>query len=70
MSRRDWGDVAAAVFVLAALGFLVRPGSVAPTLIKMAGEAMTALVGFAVSSSSSGGGQASTPGSVGGVLTA
>jgi hypothetical protein len=47
MSGRDWGDVAFAVFVLAAVSLMVRPGSVAPAVIAALGGAMTALVGFA-----------------------
>lgn len=47
MNRRAWGDALAAVFALAILGLLVRPNSVAPQLVRAAGNAMTALVSFA-----------------------
>lgn len=46
MSSRDWGDVAAAVFVVAALMMLVRPGSLAPAFITATGTALTAIIGY------------------------
>lgn len=42
------GDIAAAVFLLAVVMLLVRPGSYAPGFIKGFGDAMTALVKYAV----------------------
>ena len=46
MSRRDWGDIVFAVLLLAVLGLMVRPDSLAPSLISQMGSAMSALVGF------------------------
>lgn len=49
MSRNDWGDVATSVFILAAVYLLVRPGSLAPTMIQAFGDGMTNLIKYAVS---------------------
>ncbi len=43
------GDVLAAVFLLALVTLLVRPSSLAPSFLSTFGEAMDALVTFAVS---------------------
>jgi hypothetical protein len=49
VSRRDWGDVAFAVFLLALIAVLVRPASLAPDFIRASGEGLGAIVSFAVS---------------------
>lgn len=70
MSRRDWGDLLGAVFVLALIGIACRPGSIAPAFITQMGAALTALVGFAASTPGTGpgaNGPAPGPGSLGGV---
>lgn len=46
MSKRDWGDVLAGVFVLAIVGLLVRPRSLGPGFVRSLGEAMTSLVSY------------------------
>ena len=46
----QWGEIFAAVFVLSIILLLVRPGSLGPDLVKTSGQALTAVVEFAVSS--------------------
>jgi hypothetical protein len=46
----QWSEVLAAVFALAVISLLVRPSSLGPSLVKTSGEALTAVVQFAVSS--------------------
>jgi hypothetical protein len=49
VSRRDWGDIASAVFLLALVAVLARPASLAPAFIRASGDGLSAIVGFAVS---------------------
>lgn len=49
MRRHDWGDVATALFLLAAVYLLVRPGSLAPTVLGAFGDGLTNLITYAVS---------------------
>ena len=49
MKKSDWGDILAAVFVLALVTVLVRPNSLAPQFITASGDGLRAIVGFAVS---------------------
>lgn len=48
MSRAGVTDVLAAVFLLALVMTLVRPGSLAPAFIKEFGGAMNKIIAFAV----------------------
>lgn len=50
MSKRTWGDVFAAIFLLAIISLLVRPSSLGPDLVRTSGSGLMALVEFAVSS--------------------
>lgn len=67
MSRRDWGDVMAAVFALAIVGLLVRPSSLGPGFVKTLGEAMTSLVSYVADPQQTG---AQAPGGPGGTVYA
>jgi len=49
MGRGVISEVLAAVFLLALVALLVRPGSFAPAFVKAFGDAMTEIVHFAVS---------------------
>ena len=49
MTRGAAGQILAAVFLLALVGLLVRPGSYAPAFIKAFGDAMTNVIEYAVS---------------------
>lgn len=48
LTKGDWGDVFAAVFLLALVAVLVRPSSLAPQFVKAFGDAMTGLISYAV----------------------
>lgn len=50
MKFGSWGDVFAWIFILAVISLLVRPSSLGPDLVTTSGEALTAVVEFAVSS--------------------
>lgn len=49
LAGADWGDVVAALFVLAVVAVLVRPGSLAPAFVHAFGDGMTGLITYAVS---------------------
>lgn len=62
MRMRDWGDLAAGIFVLAVIGLLVRPNSLGPGFVRSLGEAMVALVSFVADPQQAGAAAPAAPG--------
>lgn len=60
MSRHDWGDVIALVFVLALFMILTRSSSNAPVIIATLAGAFAKIVSFATDSGSAGAAAGST----------
>lgn len=48
--KHDVWEILALVFVLAVIGLLVRPSSLGPNFVRAAGDGLSTVVSFAVSS--------------------
>jgi hypothetical protein len=48
--KRNVGEILGLVFVLAVIALLVRPNSLGPNFVRAAGDGLSAVISFAVSS--------------------